>query len=161
MNYTLKKRESLDITLPGGAVVTSRPVTRASFEACKADGRRRLAAFKEDAASARAVGFDPDYDFKDDDILDGLFMHFLIVAMGVRHITAWTGIADESGDAAAPVTPEGIEILLSDPVVSKLYYQNMMVGPALLDRLKKDSGGAAHGISSPAAAPDTAKDAAH
>ncbi|MFN3827785.1 MAG: hypothetical protein ACK4NR_09200 [Micavibrio sp.] len=157
--YSLRKHESVEVTIPGGAVITSRPVTRASFEACRADAERLLEKFKSDPEAARAAGFDPDADFKDDGIIAGLYTHYLIVSMGRRHITGWNGIANETGDTPAEVNPETVDILLSDPVVSKLYYQQMMMGPALLEQLKKGSGAGVNGTSSQAAAPDTAKDA--
>lgn len=159
MVYRLHDPEFLDIILPGGAILKTRPVTSASNEAARAAAERRQKDMISTPDAARDAGFDPDTEMRDPDIQQGLFLHFYTVELGRRHIVGWEGISDASGEKGAEVTPENIERLLRIPVVGKSFFQQALSALSFMDAIKKDSGGAVNGISSPAVAPAIAEDA--
>lgn len=156
---SLKTPDFVDVILPGGAVLKTRAVTTASNEAARAAAERRQKEVVADPEKARSMGFDPETDMKDEDFRSGLFLHFYQVELAVRHIVSWDGIADETGVETAPVSRENIEKLFVHPIIGRVFYQRIMSALNFVIAAKKDSGDVVSGISSPAAAPDTAEGA--
>jgi hypothetical protein len=158
LSYSVKEQTSLTVALPGGGTLTLRPVTTPSFEAAKATARKQKAALLAEPDALRALGIDPEIDIDNEAAMEGLFLGFLIAELGVRLITGWTGVADDSGDKEADVTPDNIRRLLKHPGAASALYTAVLADllPGIV--IKKDSGTAAPGIT--AAVPPIATDAA-
>ncbi len=157
LSFSTKKQASRTVDLPGGGTLTLRPVTTPSFEAARAAARKRLADLLVDTEGLKALGLDPETDLLKD-AQEGLFLGLLAQELGARLITAWTGVADDSGEKEADVTPENIRKLMMHAVPAKVVYSTVIEEQMPDATLKKDLGTAADGTL--AAAPDTAKAAA-
>jgi hypothetical protein len=158
LSYSIKEKAGLTINLPGGGSLSLRPVTTPSFDAAKAAARKEKGRLLADPEALRAIGIDPEADKDDKEVMDGLFLSLLVAELGVRHVTGWAGVADETGEKDAEVTPENIRRLLRHPLVAKEFYLKVLENLLPDVQLKKDSGTVAAGTS--AAVPPTAKDAA-
>lgn len=153
LSFSTKEQANTTAELPGGGTLTLRPVTTPSYEAAKAAARKKLAALLTDTEALKALGLDP-ADGLLKDAQEGLFLGLLIEEVGVRHIIGWTGVADDSGEKEAEVTPDNIRRLMKHVVPAKTVFTAVIDAQMPGIALKKDSGIAAAGIS--AAVPDTA-----
>lgn len=156
-SFSIKQQVSRTVDLPGGGSLTLRPVTTPVFEATKAVARKKYAALIGNTEGLAEIGINPATDLQDKDVREGLYMGFLIAELGLRLITGWSGIADETGDKEAEVTADNIHLLLQHPLPAKALYEAVLEALLPDASLKKDSGTVAAGTS--AAVPPIAADA--
>jgi len=149
--------EPYDIELPYGVMVTVRPLTTAGMAAAQAAARRRVERLEAQARERRESGLPPEGlpDLEDEAARDGLFQDLLIKELGIRHITAWSGVEDDP-----PVTPENVAAVMELYPVGERFFQEFTLRQVLLNAAKNASGPSAAGISGRAEGPDTAKAAA-
>jgi hypothetical protein len=152
-SFDTKGQEDFTVPLPGGGTVISRKVTTASFDVAKAMARKKQAALLADPAALGKLGITAE-DLDTKEVLEALYLGYLIEEVGARHITGWTLVANEDRTGDAEVTPENIRLLMRHPMAGKAYYEAVVdtLLPGVV--IKKDLGIAAAGTST--AAPDTA-----
>ena len=89
---------------------------------------------------------------------DGFYQAQLIRDLAVRHITSWSGVELQGGQA--PPTPENIVAVMELFPVGERFFQEFTLRQVLLNAAKNGSGPSAAGISSRAEGPSVAEPAA-
>ncbi|MEG3637646.1 hypothetical protein [Magnetococcus sp. PR-3] len=137
-------KEPYDLELPYNVVVTVKPLTSAGMSLCQAAARKRL---------------NREYPDLDDEIeRDGHYQVMLVQELACAHITAWQGVADDSGEQDAPVTKENIKALLDLYPMGERFFQAFTLHQVMLNAAKNASGPSADGISNKAAGQPIAED---
>lgn len=112
--------EERDVPLGMGVTIRLRPVTYSGIKAVEQrafrQARARLAAVSAlgaealDAASMNG-GADPEAIAAYNDEIVGVAEELMLDALVARFAVSWEGVANETGEAAAPLTPENWRML--------------------------------------------------
>jgi len=155
-----QRSEPYEIALPYGLSVTVKPLTTAGMAAAQAVARRAVEAIERQARERTEAGLALDGlpAFSVEGERDGFYQAQLIRELAVRHITSWTGVEFEGGQA--PPTPENIAAVMELYPVGERFFQEFTLRQVLLNAAKNGSGLSAAGIFSRAEGPNTAEPAA-
>jgi hypothetical protein len=155
-----QRSEPYEIELPYGLVVTVKPLTTAGMAAAQAAARRAVEAIERQARERTDAGFTLDGlpDLSAEGERDGLYQGQLIRELAVRHVTSWTGVELEGGQAAP--TPENIAAVMELYPVGERFFQEFTLRQVLLNAAKNGSRLSAAGTSSRAEGLSTVEPAA-
>ena len=155
-----QRRETYDLALPYGLVVTVKALTTAGMAAAQAAARRAVEAIERQARERTEAGLPleglPDLSAEGE--RDGFYQAQLIRELAVRHVMSWTGV--ELGGGPAPPTPENIVAVMEFYPVGERFFQEFTLRQVLLNAAKNGSRLSAAGTSSRAEGLSTVEPAA-
>lgn len=105
--------ESFWVECPYGVRLLVRPMTTAMSHVAGTRAARRVATMK--AANPA------DQNLNDPEMLAGLMTAEVTVAMAEVAVEAWEGVFSASGTEVAPLTPDGLRILMTAPAIARAF----------------------------------------
>lgn len=105
--------ESFWVDCPHGVRLLVRPMTTALSHVASTRAARRVAAMKANNPDDRNL--------TDPEMLAGLMTAEVTVAMAEVAVEAWEGVFVASGREPAPLTSEGLRILMTAPAIARAF----------------------------------------
>lgn len=154
------KLEPYSFEILPGILIEVRPITSFDMFLAQEQAQKKINALAEGIEACSVAGIIdecPSFDINDIEQRSAKYMEFLSSSLGERCILGWSGVVD-ANDEPMPVSPEAISMVMRIWPCSKVFIDQVTDHNRKLFAAKKESGVAQDGISSPAAAPNTAAD---
>lgn len=132
-------KEPYGIEVIKGFSVTVKPLTTLMYSAATIAAQKRVNELEKSIKDVEMAGFSPEnpVDLADPKQKTALYMDFLIKELAIKHIIAWEGVGNETGDGPAACTPDNIRVVMEQSAVAESFFQLFTNYVFLLQEAKK------------------------